>query len=110
MVASDSYQREIRFNPLLRGAASATQGGRNGTHQPHVSIPYFAGRPLQLGRRGGPRRGGVEFQSPTSRGGLCNCQSIEVQMACYGRFNPLLRGAASATCSTSTRRRNAPCV
>jgi hypothetical protein len=64
------------FNPLLRGAASATHRcGVRSIAPSRVSIPYFAGRPLQLVS---PYLAGVEwdgFQSPTSRGGLCNRHS-----------------------------------
>src|SRR5579875_2125384 len=71
-----SWNRPTRgtsFNPLLRGAATATRdqvltvwraGG--------VSIPYFAGRPLQQ-------------------------VHPEVGRASPSGFNPLLRGAATAT-------------
>src|SRR5579884_167233 len=62
-----------------------------------VSIPYFAGRPLQLGWRVWRIAGGGEFQSPTSRGGLCNRTSIRGSTEGRISFNPLLRGAASAT-------------
>src|SRR5579884_1011331 len=87
------------FNPLLRGAASATvRASRSRWPATGVSIPYFAGRPLQLGQR--PRGGATWrlFQSPTSRGGLCNLCPPPGQTLAPG-FNPLLRGAASATCA-----------
>src|SRR5579884_737070 len=86
------------FNPLLRGAAFATlltSGARisevlvsipyfagrplqlrspDEPRAPHiiVSIPYFAGRPLQLIVIDGSGTPHEAFQSPTSRGGLCN--------------------------------------
>src|SRR5579884_293982 len=120
----DTERWQFCFNPLLRGAASAT--GRPDPIEEavdRVSIPYFAGRPLQL------LDGGLEgliingFQSPTSRGGLCNTEAegvvgqplrhvsipyfagrpLQLGGTRLGRnhrlagFNPLLRGATAAT-------------
>ncbi len=114
------------FNPLLRGAASATSGGpRSGRQAP---TPRFnpllrgAASATPLGRMGSEWALADRFQSPTSRGGLCNPSgagespsSPEVSIPYFagrplqlagaarrpglapGGFNPLLRGAASAT-------------
>src|SRR5579884_3087835 len=112
-----------RFNPLLRGAAFATlltSGAR--ISEVLVSIPYFAGRPLQLRSPDEPRAQHIivsipyfagrplqlividgsgtpheAFQSPTSRGGLCNPADLGSTDLRGARFNPLLRGAAFAT-------------
>src|SRR5579875_1234764 len=61
------------FNPLLHGAASATWRRRSG------------------------RSWSSTFQSPTSRGGLCNLHRLPAGTDVDFGFNPLLHGAASAT-------------
>ncbi len=63
------------FNPLLRGAAFATE-----------TAPDRPDRVFSM------------FQSPTSRGGLCNWgESTTARASSNTCFNPLLRGAAFAT-------------
>src|SRR5579875_2068607 len=117
------------FNPLLHEATSATWSvaAPSPRGQLSVSIPYFTGRPLQRGSSGGPGRdlgrcfnpllhgatsatleaGGLafrveKFQSPTSRGDLCN-RTPTTWPSRSRCFNPLLHGATSATgCSGAT--------
>jgi hypothetical protein len=58
-----------------------------------VSIPYFAGRPLQLPRRGSFGACCGRFQSPTSRGDLCNSAPTAESLFRSGRFqSPTSRG------------------
>src|SRR5579885_3120642 len=111
-------------SPTSRGGLCNGNGARPSRSRfLDVSIPYFAGRPLQLGGIH-DRPGFVQhmFQSPTSRGGLCNSdEGFRILLGRYQfqsptargclckyitclprdtlkpRFNPLLRGAAFAT-------------
>ncbi len=75
---SGSWSRTTRiatrgFNPLPHGATSATRKVVCGHHGPQeVSIPYLTGRPLQLFTSEGVVGRCDAFQSPTSRGDLCN--------------------------------------
>src|SRR5579884_3843117 len=121
--AGDDRPRLQRFNPLLRGATSATGGNDDGRIAAEsVSIPYFAGRPLRRTKLADRVVGDRMFQSPTSRGDLCDLQRslnplleflpvsipyfagrplrqlvLTVAGAQANCFNPLLRGATSAT-------------
>src|SRR5579884_1199798 len=121
--AGDDRPRLQRFNPLLRGATSATGGNDDGRIAAEsVSIPYFAGRPLRRTKLADRVVGDRLFQSPTSRGDLCDLQRslnplleflpvsipyfagrplrqlvLTVAGAQANCFNPLLRGATSAT-------------
>ncbi len=111
------------FNPLPHGATSATRSGRRSrASSTSVSIPYLTGRPLQQGvadQRRLPLAGcfnplphgatsatgllvayggcGVLFQSPTSRGDLCNISACIARSRTRSGFNPLPHGATSAT-------------
>ncbi len=127
--SKNSGEKKARsFNPLLRGAASATEvktacggmerspfqsptsrGGlcnlpqqRGQETRSRVSIPYFAGRPLQ-------RRGAAAHHRRLRRVSIPYFAGRPLQLRdprlfpepIPARFNPLLRGAASAT-ATST--------
>src|SRR5579875_1759194 len=72
---------EDGFNPLLHGATSATKDSVVVLQEEEmVSIPYFTGRPLQLQGSVSPSSIGGPFQSPTSRGDLCNVEHLGHQV------------------------------
>src|SRR6266700_65012 len=71
--AGSSWRRWTCFNPLRRGAATATCRIQAGSSQPE------------------------QLQSPTSRGSDCNCSTRPGGPGTSRGFNPLRRGAATAT-------------
>src|SRR5579884_1449956 len=82
-------------SPTSRGGLCNGNGARPSRSRfLDVSIPYFAGRPLQLGGIH-DRPGFVQhmFQSPTSRGGLCNSdEGFRILLGRYQFQSPTSRG------------------
>src|SRR5579884_70634 len=71
---------ERSFNPLLRGAASATPDLSGADAQPVCSFnPLLRGAASATVGGALQRPGRAAFQSPTSRGGLCNTPATRRQ-------------------------------